>query len=248
MDLKRLVRSKKFLLSSVFVVTILILVGFVWLIYSKDEPKIIPPETRGEIREGVKEEVVKPIESVFPTVGKALGDAAYGGGSNGAGLTSKNTANEIAGWNTYRNEQYGFELKYPEGWAVADKTTEMATDGSLGSRTVTYLMLDSKSTNKEDSRFSVEKRKSMGIDYDIDSIFSDTQITSNVSGSLLNAENARRIKGIAYKFGTSEVVSEYDAITAWKNDYVYVLQYVKKPGEENLSSYFESIINGYQIL
>lgn len=32
--------------------------------------------------------------------------------------TSSGQADETAGWLTYRNEEYGFEVKYPEGWPV----------------------------------------------------------------------------------------------------------------------------------
>ncbi len=36
----------------------------------------------------------------------------------------RETGNETADWKTYRNEEYGYELKYPKDWTTEEKTKE----------------------------------------------------------------------------------------------------------------------------
>lgn len=108
-----------FIKVGILVVTAIILFSLIWLIYSKDQPKIVPPETRGKIREGVKEEIVKPIKSVFPGVGESLSNAEYKPSTTPGTATNNNPVlnNETADWQTYQNEEIGYSLKYPENWA-----------------------------------------------------------------------------------------------------------------------------------
>ncbi len=37
--------------------------------------------------------------------------------------SSSASLDETAGWQTYKNEQYGFEVRYPKGWVVAQNNT-----------------------------------------------------------------------------------------------------------------------------
>lgn len=118
--IKNIILSRKFLLWAIFLVTLLIIFGLIWLIYHKDQPKIIPPETRGKIREGVKEEVVKPVQSVLPGVGNAISNAVYNASphANSSNAPSSNLK-------TYKNEQYGFEFSYPDRYM--SETSEVGT-------------------------------------------------------------------------------------------------------------------------
>ncbi|MBI2676752.1 MAG: hypothetical protein HYX21_02270 [Candidatus Yanofskybacteria bacterium] len=37
------------------------------------------------------------------------------------------TPDPTAGWQTYRNEQYGFEVKYPEGWQINENNSPLTS-------------------------------------------------------------------------------------------------------------------------
>lgn len=109
-----------FIKVGILVVTAIILFSLVWLIYSKDQPKIVPPETRGKIREGIKEEIVKPVKSVFPGVGESLSYAEYKPSTTTNKITSDDSVSnsETSDWQTYRNTEIGFSLKYPETYTL----------------------------------------------------------------------------------------------------------------------------------
>lgn len=111
---KNFYKNPIFINIGILVVTAIILVGFVWLVYSKDQPKIIPPETRGKIREGVKEEVVKPVKSVFPRIGEGLSNAEYKPLTTPGQATNNNPVlnNETADWQTYKSPN-SFDINYP---------------------------------------------------------------------------------------------------------------------------------------
>jgi len=100
----------------IIVISLTIVSLFFCLIYTKDSPAFIPEETRGEIRESIKESVAKPIKSVSLPIGEAIEDVAYDGGDVEANEGGE--VDPIKGWSTYVNEEYGFSLKYPEGWGI----------------------------------------------------------------------------------------------------------------------------------
>jgi hypothetical protein len=247
--LSRIIRTKKFLYWSIFIVTVFLFVGFFWLIYHKDQPKVIPPETRGEIREGIKEEIVKPVQSVWPKGGQVLADAAFGG-STGTAITnsvSSSAVSDASAWKTYRDENLGIEFKYPEVWSLTNVTNQMRTEGSLNINATDSIILDPMASNKETARFSLEKRKSIGIENDTESVFSDTEINYKEEYSLSGAGKAYLVKGTAYKFASDEVLSNFKALIATKNNEVFILQYVKKVNEADLTNYFDDILYSFKI-
>ena len=50
-------------------------------------------------------------------------------------------ADDISDWKTYRNEEYGFEIKYPEDWGVSIGESKPWHKGALG---VVYITGDTK--------------------------------------------------------------------------------------------------------
>lgn len=120
MVIKDFFRNRKVLVISVIILTLLIIKGVIALIYIKDEPKIIPEKVREEVRAGIKETVAAPLEVVIPSVGRAVREAAYTPVSQSAN-SSNNTTSETANWQTYKSEEFGFEVKYPNDYIVYEE-------------------------------------------------------------------------------------------------------------------------------
>lgn len=124
MKIKDVFKSQRAVKITILIVTALIVLGPVKLIYFFDKPKFIPEETRGKVREGVNEDVVKPLEKVIPPLAKAIERAAYqapasgGSGSSGGQTGSGTSTVDTSNWQTYKNEKYGYELKYPEDYQI----------------------------------------------------------------------------------------------------------------------------------
>lgn len=165
--INEIIKTKKFLYWSIFIVTAFIFVGFFWLIYHKDQPKIIPPETRGEIREGIKEEIVKPIQSVWTKGGNALADAAFDAGSDEPQFGMKDVSPlGTENWKTYYDEDWGILFKYPEDYHI-DKT-DIISINPIGKSDV-GIWITSGPTNKNKEEWWMEESKKYDARFEISS-------------------------------------------------------------------------------
>lgn len=147
-DIGRIIRgwmqSKNGLVWGVISVSVLIIASVISLIisvYTKDEPKIIPQETRGAVREGVKEGVAEPVAKIAPQIGQAIINAAYKDSPSGTDLKPTGPAGsngapavDTSNWSVYRDEKLGFEIRYPEGYTVKNNNnvTSIASMTSTG--------------------------------------------------------------------------------------------------------------------
>lgn len=116
-------RNLKIMIGATSALIVLLIIWFFWAIYTQDKPEFIPKETRGDIREGIKEGIAKPIEKVIPSIGKQIVDAAYQPKEADQSGTQTNSTNDTSTWQTYKNETYGYEVKYPEDYLVKENNT-----------------------------------------------------------------------------------------------------------------------------
>lgn len=201
-SIKKLFENPKVIKITIFVFTLLIIFGFLGLIYFKDEPKFIPKETRGQVREGINEDIVKPIETILPPLGKAIQEAEYkdtnagisntssgfsGSSGNSAGNTSISTS--TADWKTYKNEKYGYEIKYPEGYIVDDNNITVFVSKSTNQEVGIWIYANDSNKNAKDW-WESEKQK-------YSNKFVDTEV-SLISKEAIKAETGEGINEIHY--------------------------------------------------
>lgn len=142
--LKRLFSNKNFLISLIAVTTILIVVTFLTLIYTKDKPSFVPEETRGEVREAIKTVVAEPIGSVAPAVGRLIKEAAYE-------KPIAVSVDRYEGWQAYQNKDFKFEFNYPQGWIIKEHpVADLGSDGAL------FISLDPSYIDKERAQIFIE--------------------------------------------------------------------------------------------
>lgn len=121
-------KNKRNLKIMILVTSFIILTLIIWLLYSiyaNDKPNFIPKETRGDIREGIKDTIAKPIEYIAPSLGKTILNAAHKEETEETVSNQDNpnvASDEMANWQTYKSDEYGFEVSYPEGYFIRESS------------------------------------------------------------------------------------------------------------------------------
>jgi hypothetical protein len=135
---KKFVVSRRTLLFSIAITTSTIVLVIIWVlgsIYIEDKPNFVPKETRGAIREGIKENIAIPLAETIPSVGVPFVESAFTasditiGSANQASVV--NSEDSTADWPTYRNTELGFEIKYPKDFVYT-------TGGEVGNKYVNF--------------------------------------------------------------------------------------------------------------
>lgn len=99
-------------------------------IYVADEPSVVAPKTRQDIRGAIKENIAEPIAKIIPVVGQPIVNAAYVSPvikSTNQNPDSGQTTDLTSNWQTYRDEKLGFEIKYPEDYGIYQREEGLIT-------------------------------------------------------------------------------------------------------------------------
>jgi len=227
--------KKKYLIIGVICTSILIVAGigyFFYLVYHKDQPSFVPGETRGDIREGIKEIIAEPLANVWPSVGDAMVGAAY------VAPTVQDPTDPTANWQTYKNEELGIEFKYPEGWKA-----DIYNQNIFGNQVEMYITVDPKNTNYELSQIAIRKYNSELFEVE-NAELSDVETEKTETlyvGSIMGKYYTLKVPS----FDSSESRNAYEWI-GQIGDSVYVIAYVPNTGSTDLYEEYQGILKGFK--
>ncbi len=119
-------------------------------------------------------------------------------------------ANEFANWQTYRNEEYGFEIKHPEDWEAWEKTSKIHLV-ALGFGLKNHKI---ESTGLKKAIFNIyvyskkgwEETQSWGEDYKAE------KLGENNKDYIL----AYRLNDLKYSEDVLKIISTFNAINNWQ--------------------------------
>lgn len=124
-------RNLTILISVVSFLIVAALIVLIWMIYTKDEPKVIPEDVKGKIRKGI-EDTGNAVKVVSPTVGQAIVDASFD--NQPAQSTSPSTSSstsDTSDWKTYTSS-LGFSVKYPGNLESVNNSVSHGELASVG--------------------------------------------------------------------------------------------------------------------
>lgn len=156
----------------------------------------------------------------------------YKGYSGEFFIVSKTMEDETANWKVYRNEEYGYEIEYPEGWPVNDKDLKHVVFGNIpyepsaGSINVTIENKNlSLSLNEHKNNFP-------------DGCPQEEEVTLT---------NFRAIKVICIEpFAGQEVISYFIEKNDNKGYWVYTINFFK--GREELNQIFNQMLSTFKFI
>ena len=116
---------------------------------------------------------------------------------------------DTSNWQTYRNEEFGFEFEYPEGWYLASESDKEG------------LILTKKDYNEGDSWLVINLRKNLS-DKDSKTVFSGLTKTTMIAGQETfgntGLSNTQSIGANTYYFEKDEVLYLFQAVYYKKSD------------------------------
>lgn len=236
-------RNLTILISVVSFLIVAVLIVLIWMIYTKDEPKVIPEDVKGKIRKGI-EDTGNAVKVVSPTVGQSIVDASFDNQPAQSSSTPGSVSiSDTSDWQTYLGS--GFKFNFPGGWNAKDQTEQMTKLGVLAKSSVVFITLDPLYSSFEKSRITFQMKKSVKPEQDIESAFGGTSITSRTNIQV-GGKQATLIKGVAPSTTGEDSLYEGVIIEDGASGSFYLFTYTRALSDKSdLTSYFQKIYESF---
>jgi len=147
-------------------------------------------------------------------------------------------------YKTYKNEEYGYSVSYPEKWKIKNGTEEIKNSNK---DVLNYMILDPEFTDINKARVIIETKISYGIEEDIERELSGV-FYSDKKEITINGKTGTIIKGMGVNYETEQPETNFTTIFLKSDEKVFVINYVKDINDkDDLQKYFEAIYSSFII-